>query len=52
MRYDDERSLTYKYMLAIMNGMSGVGMWTANFLDYSDTAAAASQQRAMWSLLP
>ncbi|XP_042869877.1 di-N-acetylchitobiase-like isoform X2 [Penaeus japonicus] len=52
MRYDDERSLTYKYMLAIMNGMSGVGMWTANFLDYSDTEAAAIQQRAMWSLLP
>ncbi|XP_071542121.1 di-N-acetylchitobiase-like [Panulirus ornatus] len=44
MRYDDERSLVYKYMLAQMTGMRGVGMWTANFLDYSETGEAAVQR--------
>ncbi|XP_042211370.1 di-N-acetylchitobiase-like isoform X2 [Homarus americanus] len=52
MQYDDERSLVYKYMLATSSGLRGVGMWTANFLDYSDTAEAISQQQLMWSLLP
>nr|XP_053653850.1 di-N-acetylchitobiase-like [Cherax quadricarinatus] len=52
MRYDDGQSLLYKYMLAIMTGMRGVGMWTANFLDYSATDEAIAQQELMWSLLP
>ncbi|XP_069190978.1 di-N-acetylchitobiase-like [Procambarus clarkii] len=51
MRYDDGQSLLYKYMLAIMTGMRGVGMWTANFLDYSETDEAIAQQELMWSLL-
>ncbi|KAK8397859.1 hypothetical protein O3P69_004572 [Scylla paramamosain] len=50
--YDDERSLLYKYMVAIVTGFRGVGMWTANFLDYSDTPEAKLQQEHMWGLLP
>ncbi|KAG0716478.1 Di-N-acetylchitobiase [Chionoecetes opilio] len=50
--YDDESSLMYKYMVAIMSGLRGVGMWTANYLDYSDTSEAKQQQERMWSLLP
>lgn len=52
MRYDDETSLAYKYMLAIASSLRGVGMWTANFLDYSDTPEALEQQRVMWGTLP
>lgn len=51
-RYDDELSLGYKYMLAVMSGLRGVGMWTANFLDYSDTPEGAMERQAMWSSLP
>ncbi|MPC11164.1 Di-N-acetylchitobiase [Portunus trituberculatus] len=50
--YDDERSLLYKYMLAVVSGFRGVGMYTANDLDYSDTPEAKLQQEHMWSLLP
>lgn len=50
--YDNERSLFYKYMVAIMSGFKGVGMWTANDLDYSDTPEAKLQQERMWNLLP
>lgn len=50
--YDDESSLIYKYMLAIMSGLRGVGMWTANDLDYSDTAKGKLQRERMWSILP
>lgn len=52
MRYDDERSLSYKYMYAVSSGLLGVGMWTANFLDYSDSPSAVDQQQIMWDLLP
>ncbi|KAK7066269.1 hypothetical protein SK128_007269 [Halocaridina rubra] len=52
MRYDDPRSLSYKYMLAVASGLQGVGMWTANFLDYTDSPSAVEQQDQMWSLLP
>lgn len=50
--YDNESSLIYKYMLAIMSGLRGVGMWTANFLDYSDTASGKLQRERMWGILP
>lgn len=50
--YDDESSLVYKYMVAIMSGFRGVGMWTANDLDYSDTPEGKIQREHMWSLLP
>lgn len=52
MRYDDARSLVYKYVLAVASGLRGVGMWTANFLDYSDSSTAVEQQSQMWGLLP
>ncbi|XP_068208178.1 di-N-acetylchitobiase-like [Palaemon carinicauda] len=52
MRYDDARSLVYKYVLAVATGLRGVGMWAANFLDYSDSSTALEQQSQMWGLLP
>ncbi|KAK4296522.1 hypothetical protein Pmani_030981 [Petrolisthes manimaculis] len=52
-RYDDPSSLAYKYMLAITTGLKGVGMWTANFLDYSGTDPQATMTcHIMWDLLP
>lgn len=50
--YDDESSLIYKYMLAVMSGLKGVGMWTANHLDYSDTPSGKLQREHMWGILP
>ena len=52
MRYDSPRSLPYKYMHAMFNNLRGVGMWTANFLDYSDTPEGKEQRDTMWGLLP
>ncbi|XP_071542123.1 di-N-acetylchitobiase-like [Panulirus ornatus] len=52
MRYDDERSLVYKYALAQASRMHGVGIWTANFLDYSEKPDAIFHRQLMWSLLP
>ena len=39
-------------MIAIVSGFRGVGMWTANDLDYSDTPEGKIQREHMWSLLP
>lgn len=46
--YDDAVSLGLKYTLAQQLGLGGVGMWTANFLDYSNS----TQIHQMWSALP
>lgn len=52
MRFDDDKSLSYKYAVATDNSLRGVGMWTANFLDYSDTLEALEQRELMWGALP
>jgi len=50
--YDDAESLGIKYQYAIDNDLRGVGMWTANFLDYSDSPQGQKQQLEMWGALP
>ncbi|XP_068236876.1 di-N-acetylchitobiase-like [Palaemon carinicauda] len=52
MRFDDAPSLEYKYALVKEKSLRGVGMWTANFLDYSDTLEAAEQRALMWGIMP
>ena len=47
---DDVESLGYKYRLARSMGLRGVGMWTADFLDYS-TPSSSNVTRAMWTAL-
>lgn len=51
MRYDDERSLAYKYAMALSRGLS-VGIFTVNYLDYSASATAEQHRKIMWGLLP
>ena len=46
--YDDPQSLALKYAAAKRMGLRGVGMWTANFLDYANHG----QVKAMWGALP
>jgi di-N-acetylchitobiase len=48
MRYDDPLSLSRKYAAAKSLHLGGVGMWTANFLNYNN----ATQVREMWSVMP
>lgn len=52
MWYDDPESLGLKYQYAVDNSLRGVGMWTANYLDYSDTPEGEQQRNAMWGALP
>ncbi|XP_063604332.1 di-N-acetylchitobiase-like isoform X1 [Penaeus indicus] len=51
MRYDDERSLAYKYAAALSRGLS-IGIFTVNYLDYSASATAIQHRKIMWGLLP
>ena len=46
---DDLESLRLKYAFAAELGMRGVGMWTADFLDYS--APIPQQTKDMWAAL-
>ncbi|GAB6030791.1 hypothetical protein CHUAL_007638 [Chamberlinius hualienensis] len=50
--YDDPESLSVKYQYAIDNDLRGVGMWTSDFLDYSDSATGVKQRSEMWGALP
>lgn len=52
LRYDDPLSLLYKIVYAKMAGIAGVGMWTANFLDYSDSSDAEQARGLMWRVMP
>ena len=47
---DDVESLVHKYSLAKSMGLRGVGMWTADFLDY-DTQPISNTTHAMWTAL-
>ena len=46
--FDDPKSLGIKYDIAQKIGLAGVGMWTANFLDYQNQ----TQIRDMWGAFP
>ena len=46
--FDDPYSLGLKYVGAVERGMLGVGMWTANSLDYGNV----TQVQEMWSIIP
>lgn len=50
--YDNVDSLTIKYDYAIMKDMRGVGMWTADSIDYTNTTTGQQQRAAMWGALP
>ena len=52
MWYDDPESLGLKYKWAATNGLRGVGMWTADAIDYSDTPEGQKQRTQMWGALP
>ncbi|CAH1784975.1 unnamed protein product [Owenia fusiformis] len=53
MWYDDPESLKYKYELVPQMELAGVGMWTADMLDYSNSSSVTSAQtKAMWDALP
>lgn len=47
-RYDDPHSLERKYAAARQMGLAGVGMWSAQDLDYSNE----TQVDSMWGALP
>ena len=49
--YDDPESLIKKYVYARSEGMKGVGMWHADAIDYSKTAAGREEQQAMWGAI-
>jgi hypothetical protein len=46
---DDVESLTRKYEMAKRMGLRGVGMWTADFLNY--TQPISNQTERMWHAL-
>ena len=54
--YDDVESLSIKYELAAAQQLLGVGVWTANMLDYgnppwNDTSAIPQATRDMWKAI-
>lgn len=51
-QYDDPKSLKLKYDLAARKDIRGVGMWTVDFLDYSDTQEGDAMRQSMFSILP
>ncbi|ESO97904.1 hypothetical protein LOTGIDRAFT_209107 [Lottia gigantea] len=50
--FDGPQSLKLKYLLAVKNGLRGVGMWNADSLDSSNTISAQLQRKEMWGALP
>ncbi|KAK0054727.1 di-N-acetylchitobiase [Biomphalaria pfeifferi] len=51
-QFDDAASLKIKYELAADLGLRGVGMWTIDFLDYTDTQRGQAMRTAMFGALP
>ncbi|XP_022096446.1 di-N-acetylchitobiase-like isoform X2 [Acanthaster planci] len=49
--YDDVESLTLRYEYAKHVNLHGVGMWTVDSLNYSQTPVAENQTRAMWEAI-
>uniref|UniRef100_H2YC17 GH18 domain-containing protein n=1 Tax=Ciona savignyi TaxID=51511 RepID=H2YC17_CIOSA len=50
--YDDPESLRIKYELALSLNLRGLGMWTAEMLDYSSTSVAVkTQTKNMWDMI-
>uniref|UniRef100_A0A0B7A6N8 GH18 domain-containing protein n=2 Tax=Arion vulgaris TaxID=1028688 RepID=A0A0B7A6N8_9EUPU len=51
-QYDDPLSLTMKYKLAADMDIRGVGIWTVDYLDYSDSPAGQQMRQSMFDPLP
>nr|CAB3234136.1 di-N-acetylchitobiase-like [Phallusia mammillata] len=52
LRFDNQESLTVKYELAKNLGLRGLGMWTADSLNYTSTDPGIVQQtKSMWDLI-
>ncbi|KAH9510129.1 hypothetical protein Btru_043524 [Bulinus truncatus] len=51
-QFDDVTSLQIKYELAADLGLRGVGMWTVDFLDYTDSDRGKRMRAAMFGALP
>ncbi|XP_059164007.1 uncharacterized protein LOC131946963 [Physella acuta] len=51
-QFDDPKSLSLKYKLAASEGIRGVGMWTIDCLDYSNSPDAREMRAAMFGCLP
>ena len=51
LRFDNFVSLFYKNEFARKEGLAGSGMWTANFLDYSDDEEAERLRNLMWDVM-
>ncbi|XP_069119393.1 di-N-acetylchitobiase-like [Argopecten irradians] len=52
-RYDDPVSLKFKFDMALMYDLRGVGIWNADALDYSqDTPEVVRQRAEMWRAFP
>lgn len=55
--YDDIESLSLKYRLVAEKGLLGVGVWTANMLDYglppsfNDSTQVPQVTRDMWTAI-
>lgn len=54
--YDDVQSLPIKYRMAAAQGLRGVGLWTANMLDYgpapfNDSTLIPQATRDMWQAI-
>ncbi len=52
MWFDNVASLTIKYQYAVQADLRGVGMWTADSVDYAHTVHAQKQRQEMWTALP
>ncbi|KAL2090116.1 hypothetical protein ACEWY4_014804 [Coilia grayii] len=49
--YDDPKSISLKAAYVTKLGLRGIGMWSADCLDYSDDPIAQQQSRDMWDAL-
>ena len=51
--FENAESLSTKWGVAVqVLGLRGAGMWNADAIDYTDTAAGAQQRKDMWGALP
>ncbi|RUS71926.1 hypothetical protein EGW08_020319, partial [Elysia chlorotica] len=50
--YDNEASLQYKYNIVSTMNLRGVGIFTIDMIDYTDTPEGAKMRQQMFGLLP
>jgi di-N-acetylchitobiase len=49
--YDDPEAHRARYLMAKNLHLRGVGMWTADFVDYNGDHHAQEQAKAMWDAI-